>query len=94
VISLALDGRGTCSPGDGPVYPDPGAVIRFPDPNDPTRYVCREIYQTKTLGMVATGVGVVAIAASVALVVRATRGSMLEVSPTTTGAQVKATFRW
>jgi hypothetical protein len=94
VVALVLDGRGTCSPGDTPVFPDPGAVIRFPDPDDPSRYVCREIYQTKTLGWIATGVGAAAIATGVALVVRANRGTTVEVAPAVAGATIKATFRW
>ncbi len=94
IVALAINGKGTCSPGDTPVFPDPDAVIRFPDPDDPTRYECREVYQTKTPGLIATGVGVVAIAAGVALVIRANRGQLVEVAPTPGGVSAKVTLRW
>jgi hypothetical protein len=64
-----LDGRGTCSPGDTPVYPSPGAVIRYPNPVNPGDYVCRDVYDTKAAGIVTASAGVVAAAAGVYLAI-------------------------
>lgn len=92
---VALDGQGTCSPGDGPIYPAPGAVIRYPDPSDPTTYVCRDVYETRTLGFVSAGTGVAAVAAGVALVVRARqRGPVFEVAPRPGGATMGVGWAW
>jgi hypothetical protein len=92
---VSLDGRGTCSPGDGPIYPAPGAVIRYPDPSDPSNYVCRDLYETRTLGFVSAAAGATAIAAGVALVVRARqRGPVLEVTPRPGGATMGVSWVW
>ena len=95
IYLIALDGRGTCSPGDEPVYPAQGAVIRYPDPTDPGKYVCRDIYRTKTLGIVGAGLGAAAAALGVALIVHSHhRGRTVEVEPTAGGASVKVSLSW
>lgn len=94
VYLVGIDGNGTCHAGDTPVYPDPGAVIRYPDPGDHAVFVCRDIYKTKTPGLVAAGVGLAAAVAGVALVVRARSGKTIEVAPEPTGASVKVSVPW
>ena len=95
IYLLAIDGDGTCSPGDSPVFPARGAVIRYPDPENHGVYVCRDIYRTRTLGIVGLGVGALGVAASAVLVVRA-RGSnrSVEVAPVPGGASVKVSLPW
>jgi len=93
--ALHLDGKGTCSPGDGPVYPDAGATIRYPDPADHSSYVCSELYHTRTLGLALGGVGALGVALGAFLVVRAFGGEhAVTVTPTAGGASVGASFRW
>jgi hypothetical protein len=95
IYLLAIDGRGTCEPGDQPVYPDPGAVIRYPDPANQDVYVCRERYETQLPGIATVGAGVAAIAAGVALVVRARhRGRSVEIAPRAGGATVQVSWPW
>jgi len=92
---VAIDGRGACDRGDGPVYPDPGAVIRYPDPSNPDRFVCRDVYRTRIPGIASAGVGVAALAAGAALVVRARYGDHpLEVAPLPGGAALQASWSW
>jgi hypothetical protein len=92
---VAIDGRGTCSPGDTPEYPDPGAVIRYPDPNNHDIYVCRDVYRTKALGIVGLGVGALGVAAGAILVVRARSSSgSVEVAPAQGGAIMKVSLPW
>ena len=83
----------TCNAGDTPVYPDPGAVIRYPDPTDHSNYVCRDLYSTKALGISSIGAGVVAIALGTVLVVRAQQHE-IQVTPTPGGATVGVAFAW
>ncbi len=94
IYLLALDGDGTCSPGDGPVYPAPGAVIRFPDPSNPDVYVCRDVYNTKLAGVMTLGVGAAALIGSTVLALRARSGRTIEVMPQAGGASVKVTMSW
>jgi hypothetical protein len=92
---MAIDGDGTCARGDQPVYPAPGAVIRYPDPSDLDHFVCRKVYETQAPGITAAGVGVAALAAGVALVVRArTRGRSAEVAPRRGGATIGLSWTW
>ncbi len=89
---VAIHGRGTCGPGDGPVYPDPGAVIRYLERGG---FECRDVYQTRTLGIASAGVGVVALAAGVALTVRARqRERIIEVLPQPGGATIGVSGSW
>jgi hypothetical protein len=77
------------------VYPDPGAVIRYPDPSNMDRFVCREVYRTKTLGIATTAIGAAAIAGGVALVVRAVqRERTVEIAPRPGGALVEVSWVW
>lgn len=94
VALIALDGHGTCSEGDTPVFPDPGAVIRYPDPANHATYVCRESYATKGLGLGGLAVGVASIAIGVALIVRANHHQTVRITPTPGGATVGMTFTW
>jgi hypothetical protein len=94
IYLLAINGRGACSPGDEPVYPARGAVIRYPDPANQDSYICRDVYHTKAVGLATSAIGVVALAAGVALVVRARGHDTVEVSPVIGGAQVKASISW
>jgi hypothetical protein len=92
---MALDGRGTCARGDGPVFPDPDAVIRYPDPSNLDRFVCRDVYETRTSGIAVASVGVAAVAAGVALVVRARRRARaVEIAPRAGGASVGVSWSW
>ena len=95
VYLVAIHGEGTCSPGDSPVFPEPGAVIRFPDPENHGVYECRDVYRTRTLGITGLVAGALGVAAGVALVVRA-RGSSrsVEVAPAPGGASVKVSLPW
>jgi hypothetical protein len=95
IFLIAIDGRGMCSPGDQPVFPASGAVIRYRDPANPSDYVCRDIYKTRSLGIVGTGLGVIALAAGTALVIRA-RGHerTVELTPIPGGAAVKVSVPW
>lgn len=89
---VALHGRGTCARGDEPVYPAPDAVIRYDDFGG---FTCRDVYETRTLGIASAGVGVVALAAGVALVVRARHGGRLvEVTPQPGGATIGVSGSW
>jgi hypothetical protein len=89
---VAIHGRGTCARGDGPVYPAPGAVIRY---NDFGGFECRDVYETRTLGIASAGVGAVALAAGVALFVRARQGGrMVEVLPGPGGATIGVSGSW
>lgn len=93
--ALSLDGKGTCSVGDTPVYPASNAVIRYPDPNDPGRFVCRNLYHTQLGGLVAMGAGVLALTAGVALVIRARdRQQVVEVTPLPGGARLSVAVSW
>jgi hypothetical protein len=95
IYLLAIDGDGTCSPGDSPVYPDRGAVIRYPDPGNRDVYFCRDIYRTRTLGIVGLGVGALGVAASAVLVVRARDSKRsVEVAPVPGGASVRVSLPW
>jgi hypothetical protein len=95
IYLLALDGRGTCHAGDEPEYPEPGAVIRYPDPGDRSTFVCKQIYKTKPVGIATAGVGIAALAAGVVLVIRARTGDRtLEVTPQPGGATVGASWTW
>jgi len=92
---LVIDGRGTCHRGDRPVYPAPGAVIRYPDPTNPDVFVCRDRYETRTPGIATVGVGVAALAAGVALVIRARhRTPAVEIAPQPGGAAVGVWWPW
>jgi hypothetical protein len=92
---MTIDGSGTCDRGDQPVYPAPGAVIRYPDPSNLDSFVCRDRYETRTLGIASTGIGVVAIAAGVALVVRARQGDRaVEIVPRPGGASIGVSWSW
>lgn len=94
IYLIAIDGRGMCSPGDHPVYPDPGAVIRFPDSNH-DHYLCRDIYKTKSLGIVGAGLGIVGLAAGAVLVIRARDdGRSVELTPLPGGGAVKVSLPW
>jgi hypothetical protein len=89
---VAIHGRGTCARGDEPVYPAPGAVIRY---NDLGGFECRDMYETRTLGIASAGVGAAALAAGVALVVRARHGGrMVEVLPRPGGATIGVSGSW
>ena len=89
----SIDGRGTCHAGDGPVYPAAGAVIRYPDPNDPSVFVCRDRYATRTAGIATLGAGAVAAAVGLTWVVRARRYQpVLDVGPQ--GAQLALAVAW
>lgn len=95
VYLITLDGAGTCSPGDTPVYPSPGAVIRYPDPSRRDVYVCRDVYRTKAMGIAGVGAGALAFAAGAVLAVRARdRGRAVEVAPLPGGAAVKVSLPW
>ena len=94
IYLLAINGRGACSPGDEPVYPARGAVIRYPDPANQDSYLCRDVYHTKAVGLATSAIGVGVLAAGVALVVRARGHDTFEVSPVVGGAQVKASISW
>ena len=95
IYLIAIDGRGTCTAGDQPVYPAPGAVIRYPDPADPGTFICRDIYKTKTLGIVGAGVGLAAVALGVTLVIHARhRDHAVEIAPTAGGATLKVSLSW
>lgn len=94
VYLVVIDGRGTCHPGDQPVYPAPGAVIRYPDANNPNLYVCREQYQTETAGFVTGGLGVAAIAAAAAWVLVAHDEQMVMPMPVPGGAGVAVSLSW
>jgi hypothetical protein len=92
---VAIDGRGTCDRGDRPVYPEPGAVIRFPDPDNPDLFVCRDVYETKVMGLATAGLGMATLAAGIALVVIARQGQRtVEIAPRPGGAAVKVTWSW
>jgi hypothetical protein len=93
IVLLGIDGRGTCSAGDTPVYPDPGAVIRYPDPSNHDNFVCRDLYSTKALGITTIGVGVAAVAIGAVLVVRAHEREV-QITPTPGGATVGMAFAW
>jgi hypothetical protein len=93
VVLLGVDGHGTCNAGDTPVYPDPGAVIRYPDPSNHDSYVCRDLYSTKALGITTIGVGVAAVALGAVLVVRAHEHE-IQLAPTPGGATVGMAFEW
>jgi hypothetical protein len=93
IYLVVLDGRGACSAGDTPVYPDPNAVIRYPDPANHDVFVCRDIYKTRPLGIVGIGVGAAAVVLGAVLVVRA-RDRTFEVAPTATGATVRMSVAW
>ncbi|CAN5559768.1 hypothetical protein BH11MYX1_BH11MYX1_12840 [soil metagenome] len=94
IALVALDGRGTCSAGDAPVYPDAGAVIRYPDPMNHTNYICRDVYETKGIGLGAMVFGVASIAVGVALLVRARHHETVQVAPAPGGATIGMTFTW
>lgn len=95
VYLIAIDGRGTCDRGDGPVYPAPGAVIRYPDPSNHDIYVCRDVYRTQAVGIASAGLGVAALAAGVLLIVRAHGGGpAVEVAPRPGGGAVRAAWSW
>ncbi|HWO25336.1 MAG TPA: hypothetical protein VNO30_41635 [Kofleriaceae bacterium] len=92
---VAIDGRGTCKRGDGPVYPEPGAVIWYPDPSNMDLFVCRDVYETKVMGIASAGVGAAALVAGALLVVRARRTDRtVEIAPGAGGATVKVTWPW
>lgn len=91
---LSIDGDGTCSPGDQPVYPAPDAVIRYPDPANREVFVCRDVYNTSVVGVTAMGIGAAAVIGGTMLVLRARRGRMVEVRPEAGGASVKVTMPW
>src|SRR5262249_46639464 len=92
---VTIDGRGTCDRGDQPIYPVPGAVIRYPDPSNPDRFVCRDVYETRIPGIASAGVGIAALAAGVALVVRARyRDRSLEMAPLPGGAALHVSWPW
>lgn len=89
---VALDGRGTCARGDQPVYPAPGAVIRYLDTGG---FECRDVYRTRTPGIASAAAGVAAIAAGVALVVRARdRERAVEITPRPGGAAIGVSWSW
>lgn len=89
---VAIHGRGTCARGDEPVYPAPGAVIRY---NDFGGFECRDVYETRTLGIASAGVGAAALAAGVALFVRARHGGrIVEVLPQPGGATIGVSGSW
>jgi hypothetical protein len=95
VYLIAIDGRGACDRGDEPVYPAPGAVIRYPDPSNHDIFVCRDVYRTQAVGIVTAGLGMAALAAGVLLIVRAHNGGpTVEVAPRAGGAAVRATWSW
>lgn len=92
---VAIDGRGTCHRGDQPVYPTPGAVIRYPDPTDLDTFVCRYKYETRAPGIASAATGVVALAAGVALILRARVGARaVEIVPRSGGAVVDVSWPW
>jgi hypothetical protein len=93
VYLVAIDGHGTCNAGDTPVYPDPNAVIRYPDPANHDVFVCRDVYKTQPLGIVGISVGAAAVVLGAVLVVRAHERTF-EVAPTATGATVRMTVAW
>ncbi len=94
IALVALDGRGSCSAGDMPVYPDPGAVIRYPDPTNHAAYVCRDLYATGGLGIGGITLGVAGIALGVGLIVRARAHDTVQVTPTPGGATIGMTLSW
>ncbi len=94
IALLALDGRGSCSPGDSPVYPDAGAVIRYPDPANHASYVCRDVYATKGLGIAGIAAGAIGVAVGVALIVRAGHRETIQVAPTPGGATIGMALAW
>lgn len=93
IFLVALDGRGTCHAGETPVYPDPNAVIRYPDPANHDVFVCRDLYKTEALGIAGISIGAAAVVLGAVLVVRA-RDRTFEVAPTATGATVRMTIAW
>jgi hypothetical protein len=93
VALLDIDGHGACDAGDTPVYPDPGAVIRYPDPSNHNTFVCRDLYSTKALGITSVGVGVAVIALGAVLVVRG-QDHEVRVTPTPGGATVGMVIAW
>lgn len=95
IYLIVLDGKGTCSPGDKPEFPDRGAVIRYPDPSNRDVYFCREVYTTRTMGIAGAGAGALALVVGAVLVVRARdRSRAVEVSPLPGGAAVKVSLPW
>jgi len=95
IYLIAIDGSGMCSPGDEPIFPAPGAVIRYRDPTNHHNYVCRDIYKTKSLGIVGTGLGIVGLAAGAVLVIRARdHGRSVELAPLPGGGAVKVSLPW
>lgn len=95
IYLLAIDGHGTCHRGDTPVYPAPGAVIRYTDPSM-TQFVCRDVYDTKLLGASAIGVGAIGLAAATYLFLRARHHDehAVALTPLPRGAAVGVTLAW
>ena len=94
IYLIAIDGSGMCSPGDLPIFPAPGAVIRYRDPTH-HNYVCRDIYKTKSLGIAGAGLGIVGLAAGTVLVIRARdHGRSVEITPLPGGGAVKVSLPW
>lgn len=94
VYLLAIDGRGTCEPGDQSEFPDPGAVIRYPDPSDRSVYLCKNRYDTKLTGTITLSAGVAALALGAVLIVRGDTERVVVVSPAPGGATVGVRGAW
>ncbi len=81
---VAIHGQGSCRDGDPASRPAPGGG-----------YECRYLYATRTPGLAAAGVGVAAVAAGVALAVRARLGSRrIELAPRPGGAAIGVSGSW
>ena len=93
VYLLRINGRGACGAGDTPVYPDPNAVIRYPDPSNHDDFVCRDLYRTEAAGIVGLGLGAAAVALGTVLIVRA-RHQSIQLVPSSTGASLAMAFAW
>jgi hypothetical protein len=94
IYLIAIDGEGRCAKGDTPMYPEAGAVIRYPDPSNPNVFICRDIYKTKTLGIASTALGAAAIAFGTVMIVRARDQRALEIMPLSRGVAVRMSLAW
>jgi hypothetical protein len=94
IYLIAIDGDGRCAKGDTPVFPDPGAVIRYPDPSNTNIFICRDLYTTKTLGFASTALGAAAIAFGTVMIVRARDQRDLEIMPLSHGVAVRMSLAW
>jgi hypothetical protein len=94
IYLMAIDGNGTCHAGDRPAYPDAGAVIRYPDPENRDEFVCRNVYQTQVPGITGVVLGAAALAAGAALIVRARGDRIIEIAPIAGGAAARVSASW